>query len=50
MPTLKFVDAVSKTTVLSLVSLHATQKYHRDFPAEFLQHQIKFHPDQLKSA
>ena len=44
-----FVDAVSKTAVISLVSINLTQKQSQDVQAELFHHHIKFHPDQMKS-
>ena len=48
-PVLKFVDTVCKTVVISLVSLHFTQKKFQDVQLELLQDHIKFHPDKIKS-
>ena len=45
----KLFDAVSKTAVISLVSLALTQKSYQDVQNELLQNHNKFHPDQLKS-
>ena len=37
-----------KKAVISLSMVNFTQKLYQDVQLELLQHQIKFHPDQLK--
>ena len=49
MLTLKFVDTLRKTAVISLDSITLTKSYYHDVQVELLQHHIKFHPDELKS-
>ena len=41
--------AVSKTSVISFVSLNLTQKYNQNVQLKLFQLHIKFHPNQLKS-
>ena len=42
----KFLDAVCKTAVISLVSVTLTKKKSQDLQLELLHHYIKFHPNQ----
>ena len=42
-------DAVSKTAVISLVSLTVTKKQYQNVQLQLRQRQIKFHLDELKS-
>ena len=46
----KFWHAVSKTAVFPLVSINLIQKKSQGVQLELLQHYIKVHPDQMKSA
>ena len=48
MPMLEGLDTISKTAVISLVSLNLTWKQYQDIQFELLQHHINFHPDHLK--
>ena len=45
----KFVDAVFKTAVISLVSINLTLPLSQDVKFELIHHHFKFHPDQMKS-
>ena len=47
MPTITFLDAISKIVVIALVSKHLTKKRYQDVQ---LEHLIKFHHNQLKNA
>ena len=49
MPMLKFCDTVCETEVVSLVSVSLTPKQYQDVQLEYLQHDIRLDPDQLKS-
>ena len=42
-------DAVSKTAVISCISLHLTKKHYQNVQLNLLQHHTKFHSGQLKS-
>ena len=44
-----FFNTVGKTAVISLFSLHLAEKYYHHVQLQLLQHNMKFHPDQLKS-
>ena len=45
----KLFEAVSKTAVISLLSLNLTQNLYWDVQFDLLQHHIKLHPDLLKN-
>ena len=48
MQKLKFFDTVSKTAVISLVSLTLTWNQYPNVQLELFLHHTKFHPDQFK--